>query len=354
MQNRTCRKWVYLIVGMAFLLIPGQALAKDGWYMAMDLGVAVASGPDTRASDTDYPTTCDQFILDPAGTNDGTHSSLAVAKDATDGGTCEGSNEKWTNEFDGGTGVLAGLAVGYRWQNLRVEGEYFFRNTDHDSSSEPNFGGNDLNIKVDQEIAISEEVIDDVLSHNFFANMYYDFALNPSSKWTPYLGVGVGFAQVSMDYFNRFTRSSNPENIQTFKPASGNKGALDYKPSSSPSLAAALGRDPTTGTVTEAERTALGQSLAGTTSIGRSNFSDTLFGYQLIAGVDYRISEPVTIGLKFRWVDLGELEDSDEYSQLRSHDATNSNFPGSPRVRYTIVADDIQFWGLSLNMKYHF
>ena len=28
--------------------------------------------------------------------------------------------------------------------------------------------------------------------------------------------------------------------------------------------------------------------------------------------------------------------------------------PGSPRVRYGVVTDDIQFWGVSLNMKYQF
>ncbi len=296
MRNRTGRGWVCLMVGMAFLLIAGQASAKDGWYMAMDLGVAVGPGLDTRGSDNDFPTTCDRFI-DPAT-------------------TCNDlSNEKWTNKFDGSTGVLAGLAVGYRWQNFRIEGEYFYRNATHDDASEPNFGG--LNLKTLEEISESEEVIDGVLSHNFFTNLYYDFTSD--SKWTPYLGVGVGFAQVSLDYFSRFTRSSDPDDISTF-PSGDSRNTL----------------------------------LAGTTTIGRSKLSDTLLGYQAIAGVDYRISEPVTIGLKFRWVDFGEFKDDDEWRQLRSHDATNSPAPGSARVRYQVATDDIEFWGLSLNMKYHF
>ena len=42
--------------------------------------------------------------------------------------------------------------------------------------------------------------------------------------------------------------------------------------------------------------------------------SDTLFGYQVLAGVDYQMSEPVTIGLKFRWADFGEFEDESEYT----------------------------------------
>ena len=88
-------------------------------------------------------------------------------------------------------------------------------------------------------------------------------------------------------------------------------------------------------------------------AIARAKLSDTLFGYQLIAGVDYQVSEPVSIGLKFRWADFGEFEsDPREWDQLRSHDSARS--PGGARVQYTAMTEDIQFWGVSLNMKYQF
>ncbi len=283
--------------------------------MAMDLGVAVGPGLDTMSADNDLPTTCDDIII---------HSAIDVHPlDCRNPG-----EEKWTNKFDGGTGVLAGLALGYREGNFRIEGEYFYRNATHNDASEPSFGGVSL-LKEFQEISESEEAIDDLISHNFFTNLYYDFTSD--SKWTPYLGMGVGFAQVKLDYFNRFTRSSNPGLIKTFDES---------------------GYD-------DAQKKELKAAVAGTTTIGRSKLSDTLFGYQAIAGVDYRISEPVTIGLKFRWVDFGKLKDSDEYRQLRSHDSTNSFDSGthpvsSARVRYRVKTDDIEFWGLSLNMKYHF
>ena len=35
-------------------------------------------------------------------------------------------------QFDGGTGILAGAALGYRMGSFRVEGEYFYRNTTYD------------------------------------------------------------------------------------------------------------------------------------------------------------------------------------------------------------------------------
>ena len=96
----------------------------------------------------------------------------------------------------------------------------------------------------------------------------------------------------------------------------------------------------------------LNRRLAGTTTIGRAKLSDTLFGYQAVAGVDYPVSEPVTIGLKFRWANFSEFEGGKEWNQLRSHESTNMR-SGDP-VRYKVSTDDIQFWGVSFNMKYQF
>lgn len=309
MQHRVRRTLVYVLIGMGCLFVPALALAGDGWYMGMDLGVAHAPGPDTATSDNDYPTTCDMFI-DPA---------------AALGDQCS-PGESWSNEFDAGTGVLAGISSGYRWGSFRIEGEYFYRGTIHDSAKDPleNSGSAGLADKNEQELVRSEEAIDDVLSHNFFANLYYDFT--SGSKWTPYLGVGVGFAHVSIDYSNLFRRNINPARIRTFPNPMG-------------------GIDPRN------------QTLAGTTTIARSRLSDTLFGYQAIAGLDYQLRESVTIGLKFRWAGFSEFEDGAEYAQLRSHDSTNSrdtNDPRSARVRYAFTTDDLTFWGLSLNLKYQF
>ena len=304
MRRRMYERWVGVLVGVVFVFVPGHVLAKDGWYMGMDLGVAIAPEMDTASSDNDYPTACDQFI-DPN----------AVFSDKCTTG------EKWSNQFGGGTGILAGLAVGYRWGNFRAEGEYFHRNTIHEHVSKPTFPG-PASLKDEQEISVSEEAIDDVLSHNFFVNLYYDFT--SKSRWTPYLGVGLGVAQVSLDYASRFARSSDAMDITTF---------------------------------TGPEADVLNARLANTTTIGRGNLSDTLFGYQAIAGVDYRISEPFTVGLKLRWAGFSEFEDGDEYAQLRGHDSTNSLFRGdsrSARVRYSFATDDLEFWGVSLNFKYQF
>ncbi len=313
------RKFLLVSLMTALVVFSGQAWAKDGWYMGMDLGVAIAPGLDVSARDNDYGTVCDK-IINP----DGYQVGNAPHQDACDPSSERG--DKWTDDFDGGVGVLAGLALGYRLGDFRIEGEYLYRATTHDDESETDLSGVDFTKKKEEEEM--EEVIsvvDDVLSHNFFANLYYDY--NTGSKFTPYVGVGVGVARVSLDYLNRFKRNDDPDVIKTFKNPDGS--SCDTQ-----------------------DCLALNSRLAGTTSIARAKLSDTLFGYQVLAGVDYRVSEPVTVGLKFRWADFGEFEsDPREGDQLRSHDATNNR---GDRVRYNVTTEDIQFWGVSLNMKYQF
>ena len=47
-----------------------------------------------------------------------------------------GEGDRWTNAVDGSMGMLAGLALGYRRGNFRVEGEYFYRTTSYNERSE--------------------------------------------------------------------------------------------------------------------------------------------------------------------------------------------------------------------------
>ncbi|MCY3727710.1 MAG: outer membrane beta-barrel protein [Nitrospira sp.] len=316
------KKILIVLMVMGLVISSGPVLAKDGFYMGMDLGIAVAPEMGVEAWDNDVSTRCDGFI-----NNDGSGGHLVMPNE----GDCTQSNRdafSWLQQFDGGTGILAGASLGYRMRSFRVEAEYFYRGTSYDGldnevqllpAGTPFQGGKE------GELSYTEAGVDDVLSHNFFANLYYDY--RSDSKLTPYLGVGVGFARVSLDFYNRWTRNSDPDNIPTFDKAGAEGQEL-------------------------ANRELLNERVAGTTTIGRAKLSDTLFGYQVLAGVDYQISEPVSIGLKFRWADFGDFEDGREWDQLRSHESAVG--PGGARVQYSAVTDDIQFWGVSLNMKYQF
>ena len=264
-------------------------------------------------------TQCDEFFI-------GDFPEQNIPRRSED---CNPSPSQFWNEVDGGTGILAGAALGYRLGDFRIEGEYFYRTTTHDGRSDTRIPGTDTTTtdKSEQELQIADGGVDDVLSHNFFANLYYDF--NTDSRFTPYVGAGVGVAQVSMDFFSRWQRNGDPDKIKTFNDTK--KRTFD---------------------LLDNERDRLHRRLAGTTTIADRKLTDTLFGYQILAGVDYRVSDPVSIGLKFRWADFGEFKDEAEWDQLRSHDSARE--PGGTRVRYFVMTDDIQFWGLSLNMKYAF
>ena len=319
------KKLLFVLVVMALVFSSGPVFAKDGFYIGGDLGIAVAPGLDVEAWDNDVATQCDGFI-----NNDGSGNYLVPPMR-----NCAQSSRdqfSWIQQFDGGTGILAGASLGYRKGSFRAEAEYFYRGTTYDGlddevdllpSGMPFQGGKE------GELSYTEAGVDDVFSHNFFANLYYDYRSN--SKFTPYVGFGVGFARVSLDFFNRWARNHNPENIPTFTRDQDNNEIQTDR----------------------ANRELLNRNVAGTTTIGRAKLSDTLFGYQVLAGVDYQVSDPVSIGLKFRWADFGEFEsDPREWDQLRSHESAVG--PGGARVRYAVATDDIQFWGVSLNMKYQF
>ncbi|MCY4131390.1 MAG: outer membrane beta-barrel protein [Nitrospira sp.] len=307
------KKFLLVLVVMGLILSSGPVWAKDGLYLGMDIGVAVAPDMDVKTgglddwSTTGFDTKCD----------------ATINPERLQGGHCTNDPVAWAaNEsFDGGSGILAGLAVGYRLGGFRVEGEYFYRGTRYGSTDEPYFPDSDWRPSDSPEYGDdgAEDALDNLMSHNFFANLYYDY--RSDSKFTPYAGFGIGFAQVSVQYRTRWQRSTNAEDINVFD------------------------RDMPGGELNE--------RLAGVLTNDEATMSDTLFGYQALAGVDYQVSEPLTIGLKFRYAMFGEFEDESQYTRLRGHAPVVGNPPTRPATYY-INTDDIQFWGVSLNMKYQF
>ena len=112
---------------MVLSALSGQALAQDGLYMGMDLGVAIAPGMSVSGTDNDWSTKCDK-IINPTQAETG------------DGCFFPPPPSAWVDQVGEGSGVLTGLARGYRRGNLRVEGEYFLRTTTYDDRSRTRIG----------------------------------------------------------------------------------------------------------------------------------------------------------------------------------------------------------------------
>lgn len=119
------KKFLFVLVGMVLVLSAGQVWAKDGFYMGMDLGVVVAPEMDVQTGGLDDWSSTDVSA---------TRCDVTINPDRSQVGPndCADDPQPWgpmAESFEGGSGILAGLAVGYRLGNFRVEGEYFYRGT---------------------------------------------------------------------------------------------------------------------------------------------------------------------------------------------------------------------------------
>ena len=86
----------------------------------------------------------------------------------------------------------------------------------------------------------------------------------------------------------------------------------------------------------------------------QATLSDVLYGFQVLFGVDYAVTEATSLGLKGRWVRFGSFSDDFIWYPLRSH-APNLRKPdGSEPVSGRLKTDDVEFFGVSVNLKYRF
>ena len=293
---------IVLAAGAVSLGYAGGAAAQAGRYIEMDLGMNAAPALTARGSDNDWSTKCD-LIINPSGLETG--------------GACGSAppRSSWTNAFGGGGGFGAGIAAGFGWAAVRVELEYRYRSTAHDDRSDTDIFDDVTLDKQEQEIEAAYGEIDDLRAHGAFVNVYYDFG-ESASRWTPYVGAGAGIERATLDYRSVWKRNDDPERIATF---------MD------PDLRA---------------------KVAGTTTLGDARVSDSTFGYQLLAGVDYRLGEQAVLGVKLRWVDFEAFESGETlWSQLRSHE---SSVGRGEDIRYTVTTEDNGYWGVGVSLKYLF
>ena len=308
-----------------WLAAPGWAQADSGFYVSGEIGVNFASGMDTTGSSNDRASVCDEYI----NPNFAMVTQTPGYENYNCTGPNRGSGSGWQNEFDGATGILAGAAVGYSFagQNpnsplggFRVELEYLYRQSNYDQTSEIRTESGESRDKLRDEIAQATDRIGSLISHNLFGNLFYDF--RNTSRFTPYIGIGGGVGFTDIAYGGVWARNPDPDRIRTG-----------------------------VGLPNEDE---IRRNLAGTVSVGQTTMTDTLLGFQVLFGVDYAITEATSLGLKGRWVNFSSFRDDlVDWELLRSH-PVNLRKDGSEPVWGRFKTDDVEFFGLSVNLKYHF
>ena len=97
------------------------------------------------------------------------------------------------------------------------------------------------------------------------------------------------------------------------------------------------------------------QNLAATTSSFQGILSDTLVSQQVLVGVNYALTEGLSVGVKGRWVHGAAFESDDAlvWDPLRSH-VPNLRRDGSEPVSGQLLTDASTLWDVGLSLTYHF
>ncbi len=316
-----------MFVIATWVFVPNLVLAGSGFYISSDLGANFSQGVEFEGATNDVASHCDAL----------TNPGLTGCNPKDFQYTGDFVPDWWT-DFDGGQGILAGAAVGYGFADqypnsplsgFRVELEYFYRESKHDQTVKVGRASGATLQKINRgEFGTGPfERLDSLTSHNLFGNLFYDF-IN-TSRFTPYIGVGGGVGFTEADYSSNWTRTADEAKL---------KEGLEADSPSRHDLAA---------------NDAYITNLAGSSSNAQTTLSDTLYGLQVLFGVDYAFTEAMSLGLKGRWVKFSSFRDNLIWDPLRSHDPYVGKDGKNP-VSGDMKTSDIEFFGVSLNLKYHF
>ena len=296
------------------LLTAGVAGAQAdgrGFYLGVGFGLASAVPVNSALTAVTTPTKCDTLLYrDPALAPSGT----LVCMDAT-------TRALSSNGFLPGAGFTGGLSAGYAFMPLRVEVEYRART--HGDDVSPLIGSSTNQAVVSKTSEWSPvyppiESVSGYRAHQFFANLYYDFAND--SRWTPAVGAGVGMARTTLHYSRRLVRKTIAEGYQDVAPP-----------------------------LTVADRPA---AAAGTLSLLDPTVTDTLLGVQVLAGVDYAVGDRTSLGIHAHWARFGDMTQDVVWSIIRSHAPVRAD--GVTPFSGEVTFDGLAYWAVTFGMKYHF
>lgn len=301
---------VLALAGAAVIAGEVRAQPAPGFYLSQEIGLNAAPPMELLGNTNDRPSRCDEFI----------NPRFAEVAGCTD--PDRGLGAGWKTGYDRAAGMLAGGSAGYRFGGrLRVEAEWFHRESEYDQTSPVATATGDTFDKLGGEIQRAQVRVGSISSHNVFAKAYIDFP--SASRVTPYVGAGIGAGLVEMDYGDLWARNPDPAAIVT-----------------------------AAGLPNEAE---VRRNLAGTTTTTQVELHDRLTGYQVLGGADYAVSDLVSLGVKVRWVRFGRfVAEGIAWEQLRSHESQLRRDGSEPVTFQTRTDRPLSFIGISMALRYTF
>ena len=148
--------------------------------------------------------------------------------------------------------------------------------------------------------------------------MYYDFP--NESPWTPYVGGGLGVAITTLHYANQFIRKPDAEYLR-----------IDFEPD---------------------WPDAAKRAAAGTLSSLDTTVRQEAFGFQVLAGADYALTEHTSVGVTGRWAQFGHITDEATWDLIRSHAPVQAD--GVTPFDTTQRFEGISYLAVTVGLKYYF
>ena len=309
---------------MLGMILP--AAAQADFYVGAELGLADSRTLESVISGQNNPTRCDVLLY-----RDATRPATALRNDPAC--TSVSRQEAWRTRFDAGNGLAAGMQAGYVRDRWRIEAEFMHVKPGSADApvitawTHPSLASKDREWS---DTAPPYEWISDFRIRQVFANVFYDFT--SESRWTPYVGIGAGWARVRVQYRNRFLRKTVEE------------GYLEAAPEI-PEAQRRYGWDADSWLEWR-------ENAAGTLSAADAGLSDTLFGFQLLAGMDYALGGQTSLGIKARWAQFGDFRDDLPYYRIRGHKSVYVD--GVTPLMDDVRIDPVEYWAITVGLKRRF
>lgn len=284
------------------LAVLPAAAAEQRMYLQFAAGGHMSEDVTVRSRSNDRASVCDEYINPRAVTVAG-----CTSPD-------RGAGDGWLAPFDAGNGFSGEAELGFRLSpRFRVAAVIGREATGfRQTVSSTDASGADFD-KIGNELAVGEETLGTVVSRELFVMVMHDWPNR--TRWTPYVGAGVGVAQPRADFAWLWARSPDPEDIAT---GEGLANAAEIR-----------------------------RNLAGTVSTGRRTLRDTLRGYALVAGVDRALSDSLSVGLKLRFKRFEAFEPGAYTGDLLRSHVPNLRLDGSePVAAWSRTGDTGRFTAL--------
>ena len=314
-RDRGCRLRGAFAAAACAVLVGGPDAAtaqseRQGFYAGLQLGIVNATPVSSSLNGVNHPTRCDTLLYPSSASPPADDPACSVDVTAV----------ITSNEFDHGRGLASGFMVGYAAGPVRLEMEYVHRYVGNATSPLGGTTSTAIEGKT-SEWSTDEppyEWIGDYAAQQFFVNAYIDF--RNASSWTPYVGAGVGMAATDLSYYAQFIRKPEAEYL-----------LVEFDPD---------------------WPDAAKRAAAGTASIVDTEAAATVFGYQVLAGVDYGLSSRTSIGVTARWARFGDVTHDTTWNLIRSHVPVQAD--GVTPFDAGLEFGGIGYQAVTVSLKYHF